>query len=282
MWGVLSLIYQAAIAFAEDHAMTLAAALAFYAALSLAPIIVVLLWLSSFLGEDSQYVLVAESIKLMGAQAGETIAMVLANARAHPSLGSFAGWLSLAIMLISASAVFVQLQTSLNRIWKVESAPKFKLLDLLKKRLVSIGMVLSMGVLMVVSLFVSAIISFSLTFFSEVLGTGTLRTADMLGTLFTTTILFATIFRILPDTKILWRQVWIGAAITATLFTLGKAVIAVYLGQTSLASPYGAAGSLVILLLWLYYSAVILFFGAEITHVFATQRDRQVSHVKYS
>ena len=244
-------------------------ALAFYTALSLAPLLVILLRIASMLGESTQQRLVEQIQGVVGPQAGQTIKGIIESASQQPGWGSVAGIISLVVLLFSASGVFAQLQASLNAIWDVEAKPSAGVWGWLRKRLVSAGMVMALAFVLLVSLVVSAAINMLLP------GGGRLwDLVNLAVSLGVFVLLFAIIFKYLPDVRVQWQDVWVGAAVTAVLFALGKTLIGMYLGRSSVASPYGAAGSLLILLLWVYYSSVLVFIGAEFTQVQAKVRGK--------
>jgi membrane protein len=200
------------------------------------------------------------------------------SAAQNRSTGVMATILGTAALLFGATGVFGELQDSLNTIWEVKPKPGRGWRGLVQDRLLSVGMVLAVAFLLVVSLVVSATLAAVGTFVGGYVGAlaPVWHAIDVLVSVAVLTALFAAIFKWLPDVHIAWRDVWIGAAVTAILFTLGKLLIGLYLGRSSVTSVYGAAGSLVILLLWVYYSAQILFFGAELTQVWANQYGSRV------
>lgn len=246
----------------NDDLMTLAAALSFYTVLSLSPLLILLVWLAANLGMQNQEALVQQVVALIGPQAGEAVKGILQNENQTPTLGTIAGILGFVALLVSAGGVFGQLQVSLNRIFNVKPPAKTNIWMWLKKRLLSFGMVFSIGFVAMVSLVVSAIVGA----IAESMGP-LARVAELAGSIGLFTLVFSGIFKVLPDIKLSWREVWFGGFLTALLFTVGKWLIGLYLGQSSVGSTYGAAGSLVILLVWVYYSSIIVFIGAEITQV---------------
>ena len=256
--------------------MELAAALSYYTLLSLAPLVLVVVALAGLVVEPSavEHRLVAEMRELVGAAGAEVTHTVLQNAhRAEQDAVPLA--IGLIILLVGATTVFAQLQGSLNRIWRVEgSAGKSAILGFLKERLLSIALVLAIGFLLLVSLVVSAALSALTDSARGVVGEGYLGVvgANALGSLLVTTLLFALIFKVLPDTEVAWDDVWFGAVTTSVLFTLGKQIIGLYLGRAAVGSAYGAAGSLVVMTVWVYYASLILFFGAELTYVRSRRR----------
>jgi len=256
----------------EDGALDLGAALSYYAIFSLAPLLLIVIGVAGLVWgrEAVQGQLVSQLQGLVGEQGGQAIQTMIANAGKHGS-GVMATIIGVLTILFGATGVFVQLQTSLDRIWNVEPRPGAGIRGFVKTRLLSFGMILGIGFLLLVSLVLATAVTAVTTW-----ATGLLPAAKVLAEGLTfvvsfalTTLLFAMIFKVLPDVKIAWRDVWIGAAATALLFTLGKFLIGLYLAKSSVASTYGAAGSLVIVLLWIYYSSQILFLGAEFTQVYA-------------
>jgi len=261
--------------FLEESPFEKAAAVSYYALLALAPLLLVVLAIAGLaFGADSvRESVVAELRGLVGEKGGEAIELVLANA-ALPGEGALALVLGMATLLVGASGVFIQLQSALNSIWDVAPARKGNALWLfLRHRLVSITMVVGLGFLMLVSLLVSAALNaVNQRYGSHVPWPMAWEGLNALGSLCVITLLIAMIYRFLPDVRIPWRDVWLGALVTAVLFTLGKMAIGAYLGRASFGSSYGAAGSVVVLVVWVYYASLIFFVGAEITHVHAQWR----------
>jgi len=266
--------------FVDDDAMTLAAALAYYTALGLSPMFVLLIWLATFTGEDMQQRVVAQLQGLVGPQGGQALKAVVDNAEATPRLGTFAGIVSLVTLFLSVSGVFGQLQTALNRMWDVKAAPTTAHGNLIwiRKRLLSLGAFLSVGFLLIVSLAVTAFVEG----WTERLRQGLPGTAfawelvTFVVSLLVTALLFALMFKVLPDVKLGWRDTAVGGVATAILFSIGRWLIGLYLGRSSIGSAYGAAGSLVVVLVWVYYASLVVFLGAELTQVLARRRGKQV------
>ena len=208
----------------------------------------------------------------MGKDAASLVQSILATA-AEPSTNHLAGVLGILLLIFGASGVFVQLQQSLNRIWGVVAKPGAVLTSLLRKRLLSFAVVIGIGFLLVVSLILSA----ALTALGNLLDrryhlpVTLLHAANILASFLLVTLLFGLIYRLLPDVELAWRDVLLGAVVTSVLFGVGKTLIGFYLGRTGAASAYGAAGSLVMLLSWVYYSALVFLFGAELTRVYLHQ-----------
>lgn len=250
--------------FIDDDVFTLSAAVSFYTALSFAPMLLIIVAVAGLLGPDAQESVVNQFTSLMGAQAGETVKTVLSNAEEQPSTRSVAGWVGIGMLLFAATTVFAQLQYSLNVIWNVKARPDAGWGMYFRKRLLSLGMIFTIGFLLVVSLIASAAIQMVLG------GEGAIWKWTELGvSIVVFGLLFAAMFKILPDVSISWHNVWFGAFATAVLFAVGKFGIGYYLGKGSVGSAYGAAGSLLVLLVWVYYSSLILFFGAELTQMYA-------------
>ena len=269
----------------EDKVSLLAAALAYYTVFSITPLLVIAIAIAvAVIGQDTARVENYEQItQLVGSQGAQAIEMALANAD-RPQFSSIASIISIVILLIGASGVFAQLQEALNTVWDVKTKPNGGIWEFIRKRLLSFGMVLVIGFLLLVSLVLSAILA----------GIGKLEIDILPGLapawqLFNSAIsfgfvslLFAFIYYYLPDVKIRWQDVWVGAIITALLFTMGKLLIGLYLGRGSLGSAYGAAGSLIVFLTWVFYSAQILLFGAEFTQVYARRYGRKIRPNKHA
>jgi len=261
-----TIVKEAAADFSRDDVLSQAAALAFYTALGLAPTILLFLAVSAFLGDGTKEKMVTQVESLIGGQAAEGVQLVVKSAEQKPNAGILSAVVGIATLLFSASGIFAQLQGTLNRIWDVKPRPDAGWWNLVRTRLLSAGLLISVLFLLLVSLVVSTAIA--LVFPSSGTLWDLLTQAISLGVFI---LLFAMVYKFLPDVEIGWRDVWTGAILTAVLFAVGKYFIGLYLGQSSVASSYGAAGSLVALLVWVYYSAVIVFFGAEVTQVYATR-----------
>jgi membrane protein len=251
------------------------AALSYYTAFSLSPLLIIAIAVAGLLfGREAVEGYIVEQIGgLIGEETGRAIQTMIASSRrpAAGIIGSVVGVLTLAI---GASGVFAELQDSLNTIWKVQ--PKAKgsgVLKIIRARFLSFAMVLTIGFLLLISLLVHAALAACGKFMGGLFpGTeALLHVINLVISFGVITLLFAMMFKMLPDVKIAWRHVWIGAGMTALLFTIGKFLIGLYLGKSGIASPYGAAGSLIVMLVWVYYSAQIFLFGAEFTHVYATR-----------
>ncbi len=268
-----------------DKASRLAAALAYYTIFSLAPLLIMAIAIAgSIFGEEAAKGEIVGQIQgLVGTEGATVIETAIKNAN-QPRISSIASLISVGVLLFGASGVFAQLQDALNTIWNVKAKPKQGVFNFIRKRILSFSAVLGIGFLLLVSLVISAALS-ALNKYMEDLIPGAhffweiLNLAISFGLV---TLLFALMYKFLPDVKIKWSDVWIGAMITALLFTIGKFGLGLYLGRGSFGSTYGAAGSLVVLLAWVYYSAQILFFGAEFTQVYAREYGSQIIPDKYA
>jgi membrane protein len=271
MKAIWQLLGAAIASWSEDKAPRLGAALAYYTVFSLAPLLVIAVGIAGvFFGEEAARGQIVDQIRgLVGDQGAQAVETMVEHAGRQKTSGVVATAIGLAMLLFGASGVFGELQDSLNTIWGVKPRPGRGLLGVIKDRFASFTMVIGIAFLLLVSLILSA----ALAALGPRLGGGTAEGAmhivNGLVSFGVITVLFAAMYKYVPDVQIQWRDVWVGAAVTSLLFTLGKFAIGLYLGKSSVASAYGAAGSLVILLIWVYYSAQILFFGAEFTKVYA-------------
>lgn len=256
-----------------DHrADSKGAALAFYTLFSMTPILVLVIALAGYFfgAEAAQGEIVAQVQGLVGPNGALAIQALLAAAR-DPASGLVATLVASILLLLGATSAFVELKGSLDELWGVEKPRQSAFFDLLKTRLMSFGMVLVLTFLLLVSLVVSAALAMLERHAGGVLGSSAvvLATLSSIISFGVIACLFAVIYKTLPDAPLSWRDVWIGAAFTAVLFSLGKYAIGLYLGNSAVASSFGAAGSLIALLLWVYYSAQIFFLGAEFTRHYA-------------
>lgn len=259
----------------RDHkASKMAAALAYYTVFALAPILVISIAVAGLvLGQEAaEGRIVGQISGLIGSTSAAAVEAMIAAAR-KPSSGILATIIGLATLLFGATGVFGELQDSLDTMWGVKPKPGRGFIRMLKTRFVSFTMVLGIGFLLLVSLVVSAAISALGAWLGGLLPLPELlmQAINLIVSIAVVTLLFAMMFRVLPDVEIAWRDVWVGALFTAVLFALGKLAIGLYLGKSSVGSSYGAAGALVVILVWVYYSAQILFFGAELTRAWAYQ-----------
>jgi len=269
-WELLKLTFGE---WTNDNTFELSAALAFYTMFSIAPVLLIAVGVASFFlaPETATTRIVGEMEKMVGDQGANAVRQVIESSRGFGN-GLWAMSVGIVMLIMGATAVFGELQTALNYIWDVKAKPdRNVIMSLVVDRLRSFSIAICVGFLLVVSLVISAVISGLQDYMNQWLpGIPWLwQPANVIASFFVVAVLFAMIYKFLPDVVISWRDVWIGAAVTALLFTGGKYLIGVYLGRTATASAFGAAGSLVVLLFWVYYSALMGFFGAEFTQVYA-------------
>lgn len=275
-----NLLLKATKGWIADNVPRLSASVAFYAVFSIAPLLVVLVFILGFAFEDeAARGHVAEGVsELAGEQSGELIQeAIIATARKREA-GALAMVFGISALLFGATAVFAELKRSLNSIWGVEALPGRAISTFARDRLLGLSMVLCVGFLLLTSLIISAFIAAIAEFMANtlLLPAWIWKSTDLALSLLVTAALFAMIFKILPDVVLRWRDVIPGAILSAMLFTAGKALIAWYLGTTALTSVLGAAGSLAAILIWVYYASGILFFGAEFSKVLLAQGGRKV------
>lgn len=270
--SVWDLIKRTASSWSDINAPRLGAALAFYTMLSMAPLLVVCIGIAgAIFGQEAAQDRIASQIQnVVGYQGGQAIQAMLQHAD-KPSAGIVAAVVGFFMLLFGASGVFGELRDSLNLVWGVKFSGGSGLMGMIKYRFASFAMVLGIGFLLLVSLVLSAAIAAAGKLFSGYLpaSEAVLHLGNIVFTFVAVTVLFALLFKVVPDIRIEWQDVWIGAAVTSILFSVGKFLIGLYLGKASVGSAYGAAGSLVIFMVWVYYSAQIFFMGAQFTHVFA-------------
>ena len=258
----------------RHNAAQLGASLAYYSVLSLAPLIILFMAIVGLVygQEAARGELIGELQRFIGFAAADAIQRVVASA-SEPVSGVVATVLAVVTALVGASGVVVALQQALNTIWDVPPRLSERWWGpYLRQKLIAFAVVVAVGFLLVVSLAVTAAIAAVQEFFGQWLPMPAvlLQLFNFVVSFGIVTFLFAFLFRFLPDRTIAWRRVWVGAAVTALLFTVGKLLIGLYLGRASVGSAYGAAGSLIVVLVWVYYSAQVFFFGAEFAHVYAT------------
>jgi membrane protein len=272
--------------FIDDNVMKYSASLAYYTVFSLAPMLIIMITICGALfGKEAIEGRVYIEIKdLVGGPAAMQIQDTIKNI--HLTKNSpFASVFSIIVLIIGGTGIFGEIQDSLNKIWGLKVIAKKAWWKLLINRLLSFSLIISLGFVFIVSLLLNALISVIGNHLNDVLsGAGKIfiPLIDNVLSFSITTLLFAIIFKVLPDAKIKWKDITIGAFVTAILFTLGKWGIGYYLGRTNLASIYGAAGSVIIIMLWAYYSSVILYLGAEFTKVYANEHGASILPSEYS
>jgi len=269
-WELLKLTFEE---WTNDNAFELSAALAFYTIFSIAPVLLIAVGVASFFLTPDRATdqIVGEMEQMIGAQGANAVRQVIESSRGFGK-GVWAMSIGIVTLIMGATAVFGELQSALNQIWDVKAKPdRGMIMSFVVDRVRSFSIAIGVGFLLLVSLVISALISWLQNYMNTWLPgiPWVWQMANVVSSFFVIAILFAMIYKFLPDVVISWRDVWIGAAVTAVLFTAGKYAIGIYLGHTATASAFGAAGSLVVLLFWVYYSALISFLGAEFTQVYA-------------
>ncbi len=266
-----SLLKEAAQAWSDDFAPSMGAALSYYTLFSIAPLLLIVIAVAGwFFGDAAVRGELVDSLQfLMGAEGAKAIEGLLASV-SEPAEGIIATVVGLIVLLVGATSVFGELQNDLDRIWRAPVREEIgSVWRMLRSRLLSIGMILGIAFLLMVSLVLDAV----LQTLGKMWGTGAWQAlAQVLNTLVAfglTTTVFAMIYKLMPRARIAWRDVWVGAAVTAVLFAVGKFLIGLYIGRSAVASSFGAAGALVVMMVWVYYSAQIFLLGAEFTWVYA-------------
>jgi membrane protein len=274
MFQAWELIKQTIDEWQEDEAPRMGASLAYYALFSLAPLLVILVAAVGFVYKGDTTGQIQRQVQsLVGTDAAKTIAAAIHNAAAFDQ-GIIASIVSFVVLSLCATGVFSELHTAMNKIWKVPRREDGLILGLLKDKFASFMMVLAIAALLLISVILSAVLSAVTAYFSYLLpGTNfPWHVADLVVSFGAATLLFALLFRYVPDERVTWRDVWIGSVTTAILFDIGKFLIGFYIGKSSIGSVFGAAGSGVVILAWVYYSSQLIFLGAEFTQVYAKHR----------
>ena len=267
MWRVAKSAFKG---WSDDNCSSMGAALAFYSLLSMAPLMMLVITITGLaIGRDeAQALLLTQLSGLLGDTGAEGIKTVL-EASADQKEGIMATIISAFVLLIGATTVFAELQDDLNRIWKCEPAKTNGVWGFLRKRLLSFGLIVVIGMLLLTSLVVSAFIAYLGSMWFSGAGEALAYVLELAFSLAIMTILFAMTFKILPARRIPWGDVLLGSLITAVLFTIGKFLIGLYIGKSAVASSFGAAGTIVVAIIWVYYSAQIFFLGAEFTRAYS-------------
>ena len=265
------LLKDSAIAWDDDNIGQQGAALSFFAVFSLSPLLILAVVLSSFgFGrEAASGHLVSQIRGMIGIEGASFVQGLITNAYKSDS-NVLAAIFSVVMLLLGASAVFIQLRDSLNIIWRVQQKPIGTILAFLWVRLLAFAMILGIGFLLLVSLILSAVLAAMSDYLSNLLAilTGLISLLDFIISFIGITLIFALMFKFVPAVTLKWKDVWIGAAVTSLLFSIGKLVIGLYLGNGAIGSIFGASSSLVIIMLWVFYSSQIVLFGAEFTHLY--------------
>jgi membrane protein len=272
--SIASLLKPALWQWYNHNAFEMAAALAYYTLVSLAPLIIILIAIvGPFFGTAAtENYIVGAIAEIAGEESARAVQSIVHNANQQGN-GMLASVVGIVLLLLGAGAVVGQLQQSLNVIFGVTPKPDIDWWAFLRARFFSYAMLLAIGFLLMVSLIITTVLSAITKYFGYLLPSlaAIWPAVDLISSFALVTLLFALIYKILPDVHIAWRDALVGAALTSLLFSVGKFLIGLYLGRSSVAAAYGAAGSVVTILLWVYYSALIVFYGAEITQLYATQ-----------
>jgi membrane protein len=276
-----ALVVAAVNSWLEDRAPSMGAAIAYYTVFSLAPMLILVISVAGLLYDETaaEGAVVAQMRELLGPQGAGALQTMLASAGRGQG-GIIASAVGLALLAVAATTVFGELQASLNVIWKAAPRPGSPVTTLIRIRLVSLALIVGIGFLLLVTLVISASLTalagylYSIFPYLNVV----MRVANFALSFGVTTALFAMIYKVLPDTCIAWGDVWIAALTASFLFTIGKFAISLYIGSSDVASTYGAAGALVIILVWVYYSAQIFLFGAEFSKVYAERYGSRRRH----
>jgi len=280
------LVKDTAAEWSEDNVPLLAAALAYYTVFSLAPLLLIAIAIAGFFfGEEAARGEIIGQIQgLVGVEGAQAIQAMIQNANRPGSGGTTATIIGVVVLLFGASGVFGQLQVALNTIWEVKPKPGNGIKSFIQSRFLSFAMVLVIGFLLLVSLVLSAVLAGVSHYFGSLVPGFLIvgQTVNFVISFGVVTVLIAGIYKFLPDVDIPWKNLWVGAGVTALLFNLGKFLLGLYLGSSSVSSAYGAAGSLVVVLIWVFYSAQILLFGAEFTQVYSKYRGLPIEPSKHA
>ena len=274
------MLRQAVFSFIEDGALSRGAAIAFYTVTSIAPVLLIVIAIAglAFGREAAQNAVSLQLSGLMGQQTADVLQSAITSASGKSS-GMLATIIGIASLVVTASGVFSEMQSALNAVWKVESKAT-TLSRLLRTRAIGFGLVAALGFLLIVSLAVSAGLAAFGDYLDSIapIGKLVLKILNFTFSLALLAVLFAAIYKVLPDRRLQWRDVIIGAFVTAVLFTVGKTLIGWYLGSSAIGSSYGAAGGLIVLLLWVYYSVQVFLLGAEFTKIYANRQGSKKRH----
>ena len=284
--GVWKLIKEAGSGFSDDKVLKLSGSLAYFTIFSIGPLILIIIFLADlFWGRDAVEGSIYNQIKgFIGPDAALQIQDIIKNA-AISGDNTLTAIIGIVTLLVGATGVFAEMQDSINTIWGLKPKPQKGLLKMILTRLLSFSVIVSLGFLLLVSLLLNAVIEALINRLMTIFPDGAVVLGYIVNLLITfsvTTLLFAIIFMVLPDAKIKWKDVLIGSMATTVLFMLGKFAITFYIGSSNVGSTYGAAGSLVVVLLWVYYSSVILYFGAEFTKAYAANYGSHIEPNHYA
>jgi membrane protein len=284
--SIRKIVSRSVISWFKDEASSMGAAIAFYTLFSMAPILLIVIWIAStFIPPDAVQAHVLAQVQLVLGETGAAAVRTLLVSTRYTVVNGYSSAVSIVTLVIGATSVFAELQNSLNRIWRTARPGGHQTLwHLLRNRLLSFGLVLGVGFLLLVSLLISAGLEAFDAWLDTVIGNwhALVLIFDVALGFMVTTVLFALIYKFVPAEKITWDDVWVGALVTASLFAVGKIVIVVYFGRVAVASAYGVAGSFLVLMLWVYYSAQIFLLGAEFTYSYAYEKGSRRGRAKES
>lgn len=275
------LLRQTFLEFSADNATKLSASLAYYTIFAVGPLILVIISVAGiFLGQETITTGVYEQISgLVGSDAASQVLKISENMRQQQSTAAFFSLVGVVTLLFGATGVFAEIQDSINYIWSIRAKPKKGWLKYLRNRLLSFSLIVGLGFLLLVSLLVNTLMDILTARLMKFFGTGEVNVFKVfnLGLLYVIiSSLFAIIYKVLPDARIAWKDAFVGAGFTGFMFLLGKFLIGLYLGNSGVANAYGAAASVIVVLLWVYYSSIILYFGAEFTKVYALTKGKGI------
>lgn len=278
---VWQIIKKSVTSFFEEDAFTYSAAISFYTMLSLPAVLLIVVSIGATLYEENriQQELIDQISGLIGPSTAEQIEEILAKASIEEENTFLARAIGIGTLIFSSTTVFFSLQLSINRIWRIEAKPEKGFVKYLLNRLLSLAMVIGIGFVLMVSLVVEALLVLFKEFiqgFQETLSVVFMKVGSEIVSFSIMIVIFSLMYKILPDAKLRWKDVWVGGAITTVLFIGGKLLIGLYLGSSSLTDLYGASGSLVVLLVWTYYASFIFLFGAKITYVYTKQQGGKI------
>jgi membrane protein len=277
--AILGLFQETFQEWSKDKASRLSAALAYYTIFSIAPLLIIVIAIAgAVFGEEAASGQIFAQIQGLVGEAGAKLIQEAIKNASQPKQGAIASIISVVVLIFGATGLFTELQDALNTIWEVEQKPGRAVKNMVRNRFLSFAMVLGIGFLLLVSLIISGVLAVLVGYFNNLIpGIAFIwQIVNFLVGFAISTVLFGLIFKVLPDVKITWSDVWIGAAITSILFSFGRFLLGQYLGNGSFGSTYGAAGSVVVVIAWVYYAAQILFFGAEFTQVYARRYGSQI------
>lgn len=284
--NIWEIVKESFIDFIDNKAMRMSAALAYYTIFSLAPMLIIIISLCDlFYGKAAIEGSIFSHIQtFVGKDAAAQIEQVIRNATTSNDI-TWASFIGIATLLFAATGVFAEIQDSINQIWRLKAKPKKGWIKLILNRLLSFSMVVSLGFILLVSLIVNSALDLlgqQLLKFLPEIAVHIAYSINLLLTFFTISFLFGIIFKVLPDARIKWKDVLVGSITTAILFMIGKFAIGYYLGRSHVSSTYGAAGSMIVILLWVYYSSTILYFGAAFTRVYARHTGSDIYPNEYA